>query len=334
MRKKQVVICDSNKEYAMRLQEYVKERKTMPFGMAFYTEKDKFLEYVKRERPEVCVISEDCFKREDFVRSVEKNTTRILRICEEKEEVENQGIYRYVSGDVFIKELCRLGELSPQDGVNRNKIGKTKLVGVYTPIGRCLQTSFALVLGQMLASKYQVLYLNFEAYSGFAQMLQKNFNKDMADLLYYFRNLSGEFSEQYHNMKQSINGLDYIPPAFSYMDISGVTPEEWREFLDTLGKCGDYDYIILDLTDAVQGLYQLLRASSYVYTITRNDGMALAKISHYENILRELSYIDVLDKTKKCSFPIYRQLPIGAEELLYSQLADYARKILREDFGF
>ena len=50
--------------------------------------------------------------------------------------------------------------------------------------------------------------------------------------------------------------------------------------------------------------------------------------------LKELAYEDVLAKTKKCSFPIYRQLPAEPENLLYSELADYARRILREDFGF
>ena len=101
-----------------------------------------------------------------------------------------------------------------------------------------------------------------------------------------------------------------------------------------MGECGEYDYIILDLTNYVQGLYQILRQCSHVYTITRNDGMALAKIAHYENVLKELAYEDVLEKTRKCSFPIYRQLPVATEDLLYCELADYARKILREDFGF
>lgn len=334
MRKKQIVICDSNADYARRFQEYLEEQRLLPCRAEFYTDKDKFLEYIKGQRPEACVVSEDLLQQTSFREEVEQNTEVLLALQEEKENVLENGLYRYQSADLLAQQICSSANLKQHQNTNGGSIGKTGLIGIYTPIGRCLQTSFALVLGQMLASKYRVLYLNFEAYSGFTQMMQKNFNADMADLLYFLKNLSHDFSQQFTSMKQTINGLDYIPPAFSYMDISNVLPGEWEHFLSVLGECGEYDYIILDLTDYVQGLYQILRLCSHVYTITRNDGMALAKISHYETVLKELAYEDVLEKTRKCSFPIYRQIPATMEDLLYSELAEYARKILREDFQF
>lgn len=334
MRKKQIVICDSNADYARRFQEYIEEQRLLPCRLAVYTDRAKFLEYIKVQRPGACILSEDLVKKPSFREEVEKNTDQVFILYEEKENVTENGLYRYQSADTLAAQICASANLKQHQKTNGECGEKTKLIGIYTPIGRCLQTSFALVLGQMLASKYQVLYLNFEAYSGFTQMMQKNFNADMADLLYFLKNLSHDFSQQFTSMKQSINGLDYIPPAFSYMDISNVLPGEWEHFLSALGEYGEYDYIILDLTNYIQGLYQILRLCSHVYTITRNDGVALAKIAHYENVLKELAYEDILEKTKKCSFPIYRQLPVVTEDLLYSELADYARKILREDFDF
>ena len=334
MRKKQIVICDSNADYARRFQEYIEEQRLLPCRLAVYTDRVKFLEYIKEQRPGACILSEDLLKKPSFREEVEKHTDQVFILYEERENVTENGLYRYQSADALATQICASANLKQHQKTNGECGEKTKLIGIYTPIGRCLQTSFALVLGQMLASKYQVLYLNFEAYSGFTQMMQKNFNADMADLLYFLKNLSHDFSQQFTSMKQSINGLDYIPPAFSYMDISNVLPGEWEHFLSALGEYGEYDYIILDLTNYIQGLYQILRLCSHVYTITRNDGVALAKIAHYENVLKELAYEDILEKTKKCSFPIYRQLPLATEDLLYSELADYARKILREDFDF
>ncbi|MBE5886938.1 MAG: hypothetical protein E7284_11110 [Lachnospiraceae bacterium] len=334
MRKKQIVICDSNTAYAMRLQEYLAEQRSLPCPVYFYTDWDKFLMYIQKQPPAVCIVSEDWLEDERKRAEVKEKTQQLLILCEEETDTGENEVYRYQSADNFVRQVCKLTDLTESRNTTQGGEIRTKLIGIYTPIGRCLQTSFSLVLGQMLASKYRVLYLNFEAYSGFTQMMQKNFNADMADLLYYLKNLSHDFSQQFISMKQTINGLDFIPPAFSYMDISQVLPNEWEHFLTTLGTLGEYDYIILDLTDYVQGLYQILRSCSHVYTITRNDGMALAKIEHYENVLKELSYEDVLEKTKKCSFPVYRHLPVAAEDLLYSELAEYARKILREDFDF
>ena len=38
MRKKEVVICDSNEVYAQRLQEYLSEGQSLPFTVVFYKE--------------------------------------------------------------------------------------------------------------------------------------------------------------------------------------------------------------------------------------------------------------------------------------------------------
>ncbi len=46
----------------------------------------------------------------------------------------------------------------------------TEILGVYSPLSRCLKTSFALTLGQILAKKKAVLYLNLEPFAGFEEL--------------------------------------------------------------------------------------------------------------------------------------------------------------------
>lgn len=334
MRKQQIVICDTNHKYAERLQEYWEEERSVPCSVVFYTDWELCKEYLLSHAPTVCVISEDLYEEADVLRSADNVVQCWEVLCEEKRGMPENGIFRYRSGDVILREICEKAGIKWQANSDRDDSSGMKLIGIYTPVGRCLQTSFALVLGQMLASKYRVLYLNFEAYSGFSRMMQKNFQADMAELLFFHKNLSKDFFRQFAGMKESINGMDYIPPAFSYMDISAILPEEWEQFFKVLEEMGEYDYLILDLTDYVQGLYRILRNCSHVYTITRNEERALAKIEHYELVLKELAYEDVLKKTRKCTMPLFRQLPVEAENLLYSELADYTRKILREDFDF
>lgn len=52
---------------------------------------------------------------------------------------------------------------------------------------RCLQTSFALTLGQELAKIRKTLYLSFEHYAGWNQLLDKGVRGDLAALLYFAR---------------------------------------------------------------------------------------------------------------------------------------------------
>ena len=59
MRKKEVVICDSNEVYAQRFQEYLAEERSLPFAVVFYTDYKKCIEYLSVGKAEVCVVSED-----------------------------------------------------------------------------------------------------------------------------------------------------------------------------------------------------------------------------------------------------------------------------------
>ena len=73
------------------------------------------------------------------------------------------------------------------------RLGNVQLIGIYTPVRRCLQTTFSFTLGQLLARRHKVLYLNFECYSGLARMLQREFRTDLSDLIYFLHNGDGRF---------------------------------------------------------------------------------------------------------------------------------------------
>ena len=44
------------------------------------------------------------------------------------------------------------------------RAGLAKVLGVYSPVGRCLKTSFALTMGKLLAQEERVLYPNLEEF--------------------------------------------------------------------------------------------------------------------------------------------------------------------------
>ena len=102
---------------------------------------------------------------------------------------EYPSIYKYQSSNQVIREaLEHYGE-----GVGTTaqtlKLEKKKMevIGVYSPVGRTMKTTFALTLGQILAKKRACLYLNLEACSGFEYLLERSFDQTLGDLLYYQR---------------------------------------------------------------------------------------------------------------------------------------------------
>ena len=101
-------------------------------------------------------------------------------------------------------------------------------------MGRCLKTSFAPTLGQILAKERAVLYLNLEEYSGFEEMLGKRVRANLSDLLYFVRQENGNLIYKMNSMVQTINNLDFIPPV--------RTPEgHTRNCMGRLGKADTGD---------------------------------------------------------------------------------------------
>ena len=244
-----------------------------------------------------------------------------------------QWIDKYQSVEAVVRKVLELASdagLLPPAARAGGREGM-KLIGVYSPVGRYLQTTFSFTLGQLLARKHRVLYLNFECFSGFGKMLRKEFQADLSDLIYFLHNRDGRFPYRLESMTQKLNGLDYIPPAFSCLDLQRVEKEEWLALLDELGQSGLYEYVILDLSEVINGLFDILKLCSRVYTIVRDDGFAAAKQEQYEALLTCLDHEDILENTKKCRLPLFRQLPQGLEGLTRGELADLVRGLIEED---
>lgn len=334
-----LAICDSNANYVNRLSELLSLRDTFPFRIVTYTDGYQIVEKKSFLNLDVLLISEEEYQKiygiKQWQRELDKMLVILLGEGGSTKLLDKPSIYKYQSGENIRKELLRIYGQEKGDGV-QNKIGHktTKIIGVYSPIGRCGQTSFCLLLGQILAKEKKVLYLNFEPYSGFSTLINQREEKDISDLIYAMRGDEDKLTYQLESILMNLNGLDYISPVAVYSDIQSITEENWIVLLSALKKLQQYDYVILDLSEMMQGLLEVLRECNLVYTITQKDGFAMAKIIQYENLLTMYEYEDVKDKTRKCEFPIFRKLPSGIDQLPYSEMASVVKKMIQEEKEF
>ncbi len=345
MKKEMIIIAHPEREYCERLSNYINEHGLLPLEAVSFSEKRKMLKFaecnpvaammIPAEWKDLCENTNPerkvlYFTEDERIKGEEPEYARKNRPEEKEDKAANYMVCRYHPADYMAGKLCEVIGISP--GKRRLLSERTRLIGIYSPVGRCLKTSFSLTLGQMLASRYRVLYLNFENYSGFGKILGYSKPSDMADLLYYFLNLSDEFAEKMEKTIMQIGGMDVVPPALSFLDIESIQDTEWDLFLDTLIEKGNYDYIILDLSDYVKGLYEILLRCSFIYTMVPGDGVAMAKVEQYEVLLSSLHYGEILNRTRKVSPPVFRKLPIHPEELIHSELAEYTKKVTEDDF--
>ena len=251
-------------------------------------------------------------------------------------------IYRYQPAGNIMRRI--LGNLAEEDTLPAGVVGTEsagsrignpgmKIIGVYSPVGRCMQTSFALLLGQLLTRQKRTLYLNLEGFSGFRSLLGKELKPDITDFMYYAERDRAHFMTKLEHMIDTIGGLEYIPPATTFMDLGAITEEQWIRMFRELEKDGRFGYLILDLTEHVQGLFHILKQCDLIYTIQSDDSVGNAKISEYEQMLGMMKCQDVVRKTRKKHLPKIHRADVDFEQLIYSDLADYVKQLVKEDFG-
>ncbi len=338
MEKRILAIFDCEEGYAYRLMEYISGKTNLPFEIYVFTEESKFYSCSKIKDIECLLVSESVYGQE-----VEALEIPHIIILSESGENLNKALHhinKYQSCENILHQVMEYyidkSETVPM--ILRTGLKKMQIIGVYTPIGRCLQTTFSLTLGQMLARRYKTLYLNFEIYSGFSRMLCRNFDSDISDLMYYFACAREKLVYRLESMVETVNGLDFIPPADIYQNLAGIRGNQWLDLFQEIEKVSEYDYLILDLTDGIMDLWDVLRGCDYVYTIVREDGLSMAKVEQYEKVLEGLNYGDISARTVKWKLPIFKQLPLRFEELTYGELAAYMKaqvfpELLKEDMN-
>ena len=313
--------------------EYILEKVKLPYTLHLFTAVEELEKFAGREEIEILLIAESAWHmiREEFVRS-QVAQMFVLQESEQAEEDEVCRIDKYQSPEKVVQKM--LDVMADGDGFAEYSEATdttAKMIGIYSPVKRCLQTSFALTLGQLLAKEHRTLYLNFEMYSGLGELLRREYQADILDLVYYFQNAREKLALRLPSMIQSAGGLDYIPPMQYALGIREVPGDQWLSLCRDMAEIGEYEYLILDLDDGIDGLFDLLRNCQKIYTITRDDPFAMAKLRQYEQMLQFEQLEEITEKTVKCRFPVFKHLPESLEMMTHGELAGYVKSIIQED---
>lgn len=332
MKKKILALCDREMEYAERFCAYIAAKKEYPFETAVFTSAEKLNRFCEKENVEVLLISENIY--DGKLSELVKGKVIVLREEEAGADTYESSIYKYQSCEKVLQEMmgcCAGWGLSGASFARGAGKDRVQMIGLYTPVHRCMQTGFAVTLGEILAKEHRVLYLNFESFSGLEKRLNREFMSDMSDLIYYVTNAREALVYKLQAMTEKLQNLDYIPPVFSCIDLARITKEQWFLFFEEIERLTDYEYIILDLSENVQGLFEILRSCSKVFTLFREDASALAKMYQYERLLIRSDYEDVLEKSRRYKLPFIKNVSFDPLKLTYGELADYIRRIVKEE---
>lgn len=332
MKKKILAIYDSEKDYLESLAGFLKAKEELPFALQTYTDKEKLIFSAKEENIEILMVAESDFTYE--ISELKTGKTLLLNESGTVRDTQIRNIDKYQKAEKIWCELMdSYADMLTGESMQLTVKESAFIIGMYSPIRRCLQTSFALTLGQMLAEKKKTLYISFEHYAGWNRLLDKNVRGDLAALLYFAQEQGEKFFCRLQSMTLKLGQLYYIPPAYAGQNLIYVKAQEWQNLIHKIAAEGGYDYIVVDLSESIQGTFEILRMCDRIYTIVGEDDRAQAKLFQYETLLKEYEYEDILDKTEKHLLPQFTGLPERMEQYTVGELADYVRKLLPKEIA-
>ncbi|MDR0964648.1 MAG: hypothetical protein LBM60_08530 [Clostridium sp.] len=329
-----LAICDQEIDYLQQMTDYLRSYQDLLFEVHPYSNVHSMAEEFEPSRIALLIVAENLFGNDVKDLGVEQ-----LILLNESGRIYQQDIKnidKYQRADKVCQEILSFylhtqkQELAPRIRSTLGEEAIGRLIGMYSPIRRCLQTSFALTLGQILALTHKTIYLNFEHYAGIDELTPDVQTRDLSDLLYILSTGEDRFRLWIQSIVQKKGELDYIPPMKVGTNLLHVTTQDWMKLIHRIIQSGDYEYVILDLSENMQGLYDILRYCKIVFTLTKDDRIAKNKMIQYEHALQVLEYDDVLSKTHKCSLPLFRQLPMFVEQYTKGDLADYMKGLIQE----
>lgn len=324
------VICDVQEEYSEHLFQILSEQFEGEYQFHLFHDLQKMMGFFEKNSAEILVIGEEYGN--EVAGKISAGKKFILTGSPgEREESESISLFRYQSAEGMIKIIRRYADsrrmsqrksrpkksgTSGRSGLAQRQEGEhvsekrvsvrirdeplvRGLIGIYSPVHRIGKTKFALRLGQKMARQIPVLYLNLEGYSGGGHYFQEGADKDLGDLLYFLKQERDDWGLKLAAMAARKNGMDYILPMKNEQDLRSVRGEEWIRLLDMILEKCLYEVIILDLGDAVCGLYDILRKCERIYTPYICESAAEAKLEQYEENLRTAGYADILARTVK-----------------------------------
>ncbi len=286
MNEKNVVICDSQICYADCLGENIREREDLAVKVYICSSLDK-VAHLSKDQPIHLFVVDEGYTKEERI-EIEAEQTFVLS----KGKVEDLGpeeceVYKYQNADEIIRILFETYIERTKKNVMRTlRKDRAALVAVYSPIHRIGKTRFAKALGKQRAKDKRVLYLSLEEYAGFTEESKDGMN--LGDLLYYIKQGNSNLGLRLQAAVKKEEELHYLPSMPIGLDLKAVTLGEWTTLLRELTSHSLYDLIILDMSESVQGLFEILEQCDRVYMPVLEDEISNQKLCQYDYNLEQL----------------------------------------------
>ncbi|MEE3419939.1 MAG: hypothetical protein VZR02_02375 [Lachnospiraceae bacterium] len=345
MTKKILAVLDPDEAYVTRFMEYGNRMSDLPFTIRAFTNPDALMKFLASHSVEVLLLSDlihltDTPQVRLTVRLSESRPAQNLQKPALREEnaapkvPDPPVIFKYQASSLVLKKLVEVYENETGIRVETAESPVSEILGIFSPLGRCGKTTFALTLGECLAMKKPTLLINLEPCSGWKELFHDVWDRDISEGICAIRSGESPSAASLADVIRKIGDLSYLPPFTYAPDLFSVTMEEWSVLFRDIAMQMAYEAIVIDF-DSIPWIHPgVLSLCRHVYMPVLKDPTSGAKLKEMnarfsalskEENLPAATPVSVLDQT----IPDFSER--RAELLPYSGLGAYVRKIIARD---
>ncbi len=325
MSKRNFVIYDTEEWYAKKLNEFIQAKCREDYEFFLFTKKEPLYEFLAANPAEILLAADLSEREADPGRVKHFITLAGAPVA----DADNSAVYKYGSAQDLLRKVMRIS--AADEAADFKCAKKARVTGFYSPVKRCGQTTLALTLGQMMAKKKKTLYIGFESFSALCQRDEKEKNGDLMDLLYFSECTTGNLALRAGSLAGRIGELEYIPPVRSRSKYKDIKKEQWLRLIRRISTETDYEYVILDLSEEVDGLYEVLALCDRIYMPAEKDKNATKKLEAFEENMEEEGRKNLMERVVRLNIERFEMLPAEPELLPYGELADHVKKLIDKE---
>jgi hypothetical protein len=319
MSRLKLAICDTDLTYLKRLDEYIRNHINLSFDIHSFTDTKILADFAEKEDVKLLLVSDGNYWKLEEEDSLSKfrnilileEEVRSSCVCESSAMngrlIEHVSKFQPASSIVeAVVDMCASVPDEFSELTLQARIGSSRIIGFYTPLSRCGQTTMAIKMGELLSQKGKTILLSFESFSSMCGLIKEEPQEDITDLLYYADCEKDKFCLYLERIKRTENGLDYVAPAKTALELKDVTSDRIGELTELLAKEAGYEYILLDITEYPEGFYEILRMCKEVFMVTRPHPSDRYRLRMFESILDKNGCEDIQGRIVKCQLPDLR----------------------------
>lgn len=324
-------ICDWEKEFGLRLMEYVQEKRHMTFEMHVFTDLEHLMDYARQRKISILLISNRFMN--DEIRQLKIDRLVILAEGSQQEKYDDYPhVYKYQPADRLMREIMQ--ELQDKASVAEGERAwrrRKNIFAVISPAGCRNQIYFSVALGRLLSRRYRVLYINLQGLSGLGQLLEEGKEENLSDLIYCYRRSKEAILQKLRAMTGSIVNMDYLPPVHSPDDLYAVSGEEMADLLREIMEKSSYEILVLDLEATLPYMPHMMDLADRIFRVSEEDSISKAKNIQFEGLLQQSGSYALQEKILAVDLPqirMRREGKNGFEEAMRNGIGMTAEKVI------